>query len=114
MAAWQSSPFTTLPTAVAAASANPALPQKTVAASASPKLKAWVKRPELVATPIGKAVSLKPNFLDKGSSPAASATSTGTLDTAETSPPSSTTATSQPALSMSLTRWLLEMSHCQE
>src|SRR5208283_3197804 len=97
------SPLTKLPTAVAAASAKEAFLQKTVAASASPKLNAWLNRPELVAMPIGNSVSRKPNRFDRGSSPAATATSTGMFDVAEISPPSSTTATSQPALVMSFT-----------
>lgn len=95
--------MTTLPTAVAAASASPAFWQKTVAASASPKLNAWLKRPELVARPTGNSVSLKPNFFDRGASPAARAASMGWLAVAEISPPFSTTATLQPCLVMSLT-----------
>ena len=86
MPAWipssASSPLTTFPTAVAAASAKVAFLQKTVAASASPKLSAWLKRPELVATPIGNSVNLKPKRLESGSSPAATATSTGWFESA--------------------------------
>ena len=96
-------PFTTLPTAVAAASAKPAFLQKTVAASASPKLNAWLNLPELVAIPMGNSVSLNPKRFDRGSLPAARATSMGLSETAEISPPSSTTATLQPAFCMSAT-----------
>src|SRR4030065_1191105 len=103
MAAWTSSPFTTLPTSVATASAKPAFPQKTVAASASPKLKAWLNTPELVAIPTGNSVSLNPNLFDKGASPTPTAISIGSLLTAETSPPSSTTAILQPSATMSST-----------
>jgi len=103
MACWWFSPLTALPTAVAAASASPASLQKTVAASASPKLSAWLNRPELVASPIGKSVSRKPNFFESGSSPAASATSIGLSDIAEISPPFSIAATLQPCCIISFT-----------
>ena len=58
-------PLTMLHTKVAAASANPAFLAKIVTASASPKLKAWLNLPELVAIPAGNFLSLKPNFLER-------------------------------------------------
>lgn len=97
------SPFITLPTAVAVASANVAFSVKTIAASASPKLSAWLNRPELVAMAMGDSLSRKPNRLERASSPAATATSTGWSESAMISPPFSTTATLHPVCFISVT-----------